>query len=639
MELSSASGVDDVDFVQLVQVDSQLAEVRNKQGQLTAAQLSAQQAAQAQAARESRTVAEVLDEHERRNARIAQHDAAFARRLANVDRRTWQRIGDEIEEPINLPPPRPLPKVDEAAALGGAPALGSAPAPGATAPAGLAAAGAAAGGIGHTQTTCPPSRMATRAQSRSAGACASPCGGARSSGAPAGAGSGAPAAPASSSGRTGCRQHDPAPAAKAQRTGAASTAGAVARSASAGAGAGSGPSSSAGKRGPKPSAAAAAAAAAPEGPTIECVCCFDQFPLDQVSCAGSDAPSSSTAAAGCGHYFCAACMTQYVLGAVKDRKFPVMCPMASGCKVALSTDAVMEALRRHPKEQQAFGLLQAEQAIPPRLRTYCPHKNCSVPLQRPEEGDIPAEGPTSCPACNRMFCLRCLIPGWHHGYTCADFQKLPAHLRSAEDAAMLQYSARQQWKQCPHCKQMVERSEGCNHMKCRCGREFCYACGAEYVSKAPTPDNVHGTPGCACPLFDVPPDEEPEEQAANPQGRRRRNRRNRNRGGARYDPPPDQAAEGAQAWQPPAGYVYVQPAPWAGYAPVLPAAYGQPAQPYGEQYYPYGGGAPDQEQGDNGLWRGGREVIRRRCRNSASIYDCPWGQKCWYWHDEDDDMR
>jgi hypothetical protein len=26
----------------------------------------------------------------------------------------------------------------------------------------------------------------------------------------------------------------------------------------------------------------------------------------------------------------------------------------------------------------------------------------------------------------------------------------------------------------------VEKSEGCHHMKCRCGMEFCYACGGIY---------------------------------------------------------------------------------------------------------------------------------------------------------------
>ncbi|KXZ52052.1 hypothetical protein GPECTOR_10g1075 [Gonium pectorale] len=184
-----------------------------------------------------------------------------------------------------------------------------------------------------------------------------------------------------------------------------------------------------------------------------------------------------------------------------------------GCKTLLSRDAVAAALGGHPKEMQVFELLEAEQAIPSQLRTFCPHKDCSMPLQRPDDTDAPGPGPgedgfTACPACHRAFCLRCLIPGWHHGYTCAEFQALPPHLRSAEDAALLRYSARRQWRQCPRCRQMVERSEGCNHVRCRCGAGFCYACGAEYRDGRPTRRNEHGTPGCRCPLFDVPSDED-----------------------------------------------------------------------------------------------------------------------------------
>jgi hypothetical protein len=35
-------------------------------------------------------------------------------------------------------------------------------------------------------------------------------------------------------------------------------------------------------------------------------------------------------------------------------------------------------------------------------------------------------------------------------------------------------------KQCPSCKFWVEKSEGCDHMTCRCSFEFCYICGGVY---------------------------------------------------------------------------------------------------------------------------------------------------------------
>jgi hypothetical protein len=80
----------------------------------------------------------------------------------------------------------------------------------------------------------------------------------------------------------------------------------------------------------------------------------------------------------------------------------------------------------------------------------------------------------------------CRIPNFPirpQGYTCAKFKALPAHLRSADDAAVLRLSQLQRWKACPGCKHMVERTSGCNRMTCRCGAQFCYHCGNAY-SKA-----------------------------------------------------------------------------------------------------------------------------------------------------------
>jgi hypothetical protein len=48
-------------------------------------------------------------------------------------------------------------------------------------------------------------------------------------------------------------------------------------------------------------------------------------------------------------------------------------------------------------------------------------------------------------------------------------QDLPDNLRSEEDQAVLALAGRKKWRQCPQCRNMVERSSGCNAMRCRCG--------------------------------------------------------------------------------------------------------------------------------------------------------------------------
>ncbi|KAG2454886.1 hypothetical protein HYH02_000717 [Chlamydomonas schloesseri] len=518
-------------------VTEQLASVRDMQSKLVVEQLRQSAAADVVAQRQSVAAAHELEQQDQLNARISQHDRAFAQRLASVDEYTWRQVGDEIEEPIEVDPPRKRacrggPAGVERGAAGAAGGAGGGPA-------GRLAAGGAAGPCSSTVPTPGGGRMTTCAQAAAAAA-------------------GGAAGPSATTSRRG---------------GGGSGSGAGGSSSGAGgSGGAAGPSRNA-TAGGSAAAAAPVAAAVRRGPTTECLSCCDRFPDDEVTCAGADGASSSSGAAGCGHYFCRGCLTSYVRGVVGDRKFPVLCPMGgggagaagAGCKQQLSREAARHALRGHPKDLQAFDMLEAESGIDENLRIYCPHKSCSVLLIRPEEHDIPADQPMSCPSCRRAFCVRCRIPGWHKGYTCAQFQALPAHLRSAEDAAMLVLSSQHRWKQCPQCQLMVDRSEGCNHMKCRCGCDFCYACGKKYKNNNPTADNVHGTPACECKLFDVP------EEEAEPAG-----------GGG--------AAGGAAGVEEP-----VRPVPW----------------------------------------RGGRQVSRRRCRFAASIHDCPHRFKCWFRHNED----
>ncbi|GFR41997.1 hypothetical protein Agub_g2811 [Astrephomene gubernaculifera] len=529
LAFSFALEEDAADFQQTsdaaIQVQKQRDELRTKMDELLALSLQEILSEQEKLACDGQRVADAEDQLQRWNARIAQHDRAFARKLASTDEDTWEEIGDALEEPLDLPPPPHLPTCqDDDAAVHCSGSAAAVPQPSRS---------------GFTCTSQPTAYQESQSQySRSRGPSfpSQPC-------------ASIPQAPQAT-----------APGSKASSVNA------------------SAPSSL-----PIPSTSASSgkqAVAAPKAATATCQSCYDDVPLQDLMCAGSDGASSSTAAAGCGHYFCTPCMTEYVRGAVKERKYPVPCPMAAagggggaaarggggaggrggggggtGCSAKLSREEVLGLLEAFPAEQQTFRQLEALSALDPDLLIYCPHKDCSSPLLRPTGHDdewdaewLPPDEPMQCPACKRALCPRCLIPGWHKGYTCAQFQQLPPHQRSAEDAAALLFSAKQQWKQCPSCKQMVERSEGCNHMRCRCGCDFCYACGKAYRDSSPTADNQHGTPACGCSLFDVP-EERPR--------------------------------------------------------PV----------------------------------RGGRKVSRTRCRNSASIHDCPNGvDRCWFWHAEDDEV-
>jgi hypothetical protein len=50
-----------------------------------------------------------------------------------------------------------------------------------------------------------------------------------------------------------------------------------------------------------------------------------------------------------------------------------------------------------------------------------------------------------------------------------------------EDKLLEQLALRKNWKKCPFCNNLVEKNQGCDHMKCRCGKDFCYRCGGVYL--------------------------------------------------------------------------------------------------------------------------------------------------------------
>eukprot|EP00882_Tetradesmus_deserticola_P030042 GHRQ01033698.1.p1 GENE.GHRQ01033698.1~~GHRQ01033698.1.p1 ORF type:complete len:100 (-),score=12.14 GHRQ01033698.1:5-304(-) len=66
---------------------------------------------------------------------------------------------------------------------------------------------------------------------------------------------------------------------------------------------------------------------------------------------------------------------------------------------------------------QVYEMLVTEHSIDSSLRTYCPYKDCSCLLERPDDIDEAAaagqDHPFECPACHRHFCLCCGIAGWH----------------------------------------------------------------------------------------------------------------------------------------------------------------------------------------------------------------------------------
>ncbi|KAL3135328.1 hypothetical protein ABBQ32_007521 [Trebouxia sp. C0010 RCD-2024] len=208
-----------------------------------------------------------------------------------------------------------------------------------------------------------------------------------------------------------------------------------------------------------------------EPSTDSCTICLEDVPQPNIHVNG-----------GCLHRFCATCLQTHIHSKLEDRQFPIPCPHPT-CTTAITTDECDMTLRSS-QDRQLLARLAAEASIPEACKFYCPHPTCSSLMVAEQTGPNTSAG---CPACHRLLCLWCRTP-WHPRQTCGE-----AKAAKTEDGSLMQLAKQCRWRQCQRCKHMIELAHGCNHMKCRCGAEFCYQCGAEY----------HGHHAqCSCDLWE-----------------------------------------------------------------------------------------------------------------------------------------
>ena len=82
---------------------------------------------------------------------------------------------------------------------------------------------------------------------------------------------------------------------------------------------------------------------------------------------------------------------------------------------------------------------------------------------------------------------------YHTGQSCKEYQVSNTHdvflkfvilvdfLFKNNDKAFEKFVIGKKFKQCSKCMFWVEKNQGCDHMTCRCGYQFCYKCGGEYL--------------------------------------------------------------------------------------------------------------------------------------------------------------
>lgn len=216
--------------------------------------------------------------------------------------------------------------------------------------------------------------------------------------------------------------------------------------------------------------------------------------LENCSICCEEKPSPMMITMKCSHKFCSHCMKTYVNGKVQSSQVPVRCPQLR-CKYYISTTECKHFLPVACYESLERAMTEAN--IYSSDKIHCPFPNCAALI---DPGDcsstrVSCESENNCvecPVCQRFFCIKCGVP-WHSSMSCEECQNLPLEERDIEDLTMHRIAQNNRWRRCQQCRRMIELTQGCYHMTCWCGHEFCYPCGAEYRD---------GQQTCQCTFWD-----------------------------------------------------------------------------------------------------------------------------------------
>lgn len=203
----------------------------------------------------------------------------------------------------------------------------------------------------------------------------------------------------------------------------------------------------------------------PEGPQqtpsamdSECTGCFDDIPA-----------GFAVTGLSCSHKYCSLCFTQLILTAShSESTFPPKC-----CLHEISTTIIRSHL--YPEDVAVYDQKALEYAIPIADRYYCPSPPCARWIDTRLVKRI--NGGIACPHCRQNICSVCRGPSHPSNEDCPQDYGLSSAMEQAEQAG---------WQRCFQCRTLVERNQGCRHITCRCGGEFCYTCGKRWRTCACT---------------------------------------------------------------------------------------------------------------------------------------------------------
>ncbi|CAN6199850.1 unnamed protein product [Urochloa humidicola] len=177
----------------------------------------------------------------------------------------------------------------------------------------------------------------------------------------------------------------------------------------------------------------------------------------------------------CGHMFCKACLVDQCESAMKSQDGFPLCCLKNGCKEPLLL-VDLRSLLLDKLDELFRASLNAYVASSAGLYRFCPTPDC-MSIYKVAATD--AEGkPFVCGACYVEVCTKCHLE-YHPFISCEAYKEYKAD----PDATLVEWrKGKENVKNCPSCGYTIEKTEGCNHVECRCGSHICWACLENFKS-------------------------------------------------------------------------------------------------------------------------------------------------------------